>query len=599
MSRMAIVFRIASSLLVISLFLTPHSAALDTRAISVVSDLNHDSGKVGRYTALVIGINDYVDQAIPDLSTALNDATEMATVLKDRYGFKVKTLMDGQATRKAMYEALRSLAARSEPNDSVLIYYAGHGDLDRQYGDGWWIPSDSVAGDPTTYLDNVQVQKAMRGMKARHVLLISDSCYSGTLFGQARSLPPVINDNYYLNLYNEKSRWGMTSGNKTPVADDGAEGHSVFAYQLLKELKSNPKPYISIQEIYTNIAPIVGNNSEQTPLCRPVRNTGDQGGQFVFIAAAPKGKSTAAVSEKTQQASDLTDERSELERERQELERLKIEIERARLEEERRRLADEKKRVEAAKQRCTFAPETLKIHADGSETYTRGITKEGCQYEIVIRGVYHYGFSRSRQRDPADAVYNYPIGKKLYRTDMLRISGAVVEPVQSDMNAHVYAFQVDGNGRRIDFRIKDSNYSDNIGYMEAKVTGMSDSEGIAGFPPKAGFATIAGNPFIGEWEGMSRCVEPRKSPSSFKFRVWWGKDRIDCHDYSSKNRFSEGAIFSKHGDRYKLECPWDRSGSSRTGVYVFFIDEDDRDRIDGYETTTQSCLRYEYQMSRR
>jgi deoxyribose-phosphate aldolase len=73
----------------------------------------------------------------------------------------------------------------------------------------------------TCYLDNDQIQKAMRNMKARHVLLISDSCYSGTLFGKTRGVPPVINDRYYLGLYNEKSRWGMTSGNKEPVADDG------------------------------------------------------------------------------------------------------------------------------------------------------------------------------------------------------------------------------------------------------------------------------------------------------------------------------------------------------------------------------------------
>ena len=128
-------------------------------------------------------------------------------------------------------------------------------------------------------------------MKARHVLLISDSCYSGTLFGQARAMPQVIDDKYYLNLYNEKSRWGMTSGNKTPVSDRGTGNHSVFAYQLLKELRKSEKPYISTQEIYTRIAPIVSNNSEQTPLCRPIRNTGDQGGEFIFVASSGRAVS--------------------------------------------------------------------------------------------------------------------------------------------------------------------------------------------------------------------------------------------------------------------------------------------------------------------
>jgi len=99
-------------------------------------------------------------------------------------------------------------------------------------------------------------------------------------------MPQVIDDKYYLNLYNEKSRWGMTSGNRTPVSDRGSGGHSVFAYHLLKELAKNEKPFISTHEIYTRIAPIVGNNSEQTPICRPIRNTGDHGGVFVFVASS-------------------------------------------------------------------------------------------------------------------------------------------------------------------------------------------------------------------------------------------------------------------------------------------------------------------------
>jgi len=263
----------------------PLSILADSRAITVIGQLSHQSGKLGDYRALIIGINDYQDPKIPKLKTAVNDAKAMSELLVKRYGFKVKLILNQEATRKTIYQALRDLASSTKPDDSVLIYYAGHGDLDRTFNDGWWIPVDAKGGDPATYLDNTQVQKAMSSMQARHVLLIADSCYSGTLFGEARAMPPVIDDKYYLNLYNEKSRWGMTSGNRTPVSDTGSGGHSVFAYQLLKELRQNEKPYVSTQEIYTRIAPIVSNNSEQTPLCRPIRNTGDQGGEFVFVAS--------------------------------------------------------------------------------------------------------------------------------------------------------------------------------------------------------------------------------------------------------------------------------------------------------------------------
>ena len=314
----------------------PLSTQASSRGITVISDLSHKSGKLGAFRALIIGINDYQDPKIPDLETAVNDAKAMAELLRERYGFQVKLLLDRKATKEAVYLALRKLALSTKPDESVIIYYAGHGDLDRAYNDGWWIPADARGGNPVTYLDNVQVQKAMRSMKARHVLLVSDSCYSGTLFGQARAMPQVIDDKYYLNLYNEKSRWGMTSGNKTPVSDAGTGGHSVFAYQLIKALRKNEKPYISTQEIYTRIAPIVGNNSEQTPLCRPVRNTGDQGGAFVFVTSS--GAMNDINAETAKVHTGLAAERSRLEQERIKLERLKIEIEKKNLEAERQRL---------------------------------------------------------------------------------------------------------------------------------------------------------------------------------------------------------------------------------------------------------------------
>ena len=226
------------------------------RALKVITDLSHHSGKLGSYRALIIGINNYQDTRIPDLETAVGDAKALGDLLVKKYGFKVKLLLDRKAGKEAIYKALRDLAASTRHDDSVLIYYAGHGELDRLYDDGWWIPADAEAGNSLTYLGNVEVQQSMRSMKARHVLLIADSCYSGTLFGRARAMPSVITNKYYLDLYNEKSRWGMTSGNKEPVSDRGTGGHSVFAYQLLKALKQTERQYTSTQEIYTRIAPI-------------------------------------------------------------------------------------------------------------------------------------------------------------------------------------------------------------------------------------------------------------------------------------------------------------------------------------------------------
>ena len=50
-----------------------------------------------RRFAIVIGINDY-QGGIPKLDTAVNDARAIATVLNQRYGYKVACLLDKSAT---------------------------------------------------------------------------------------------------------------------------------------------------------------------------------------------------------------------------------------------------------------------------------------------------------------------------------------------------------------------------------------------------------------------------------------------------------------------------------------------------------------------
>ncbi len=276
--------------LVLSLFLFHSKALGEVRDLTLegVSQLESKSRvRVGTYRALIIGINDYRDPKIPKLKTAVNDAGELADVLREKYGFEEVTLLkDRKANASGITRELRRLISKSQEEDSVLIYYAGHGDRDRLAGSGWWAPWDAAAGDSSTYIDNTVIQKIVKAIPARHVLLVSDSCFSGTLFGEERSLPPVIDDQFYASLYRERSRSGMTSGNKTTVEDSGFGGHSIFAWQFLKALKENKKTYLSPTEIYVKIGPIIRNNSKQMPRYGPIRYTGDAGGEFVFIHRA-------------------------------------------------------------------------------------------------------------------------------------------------------------------------------------------------------------------------------------------------------------------------------------------------------------------------
>jgi hypothetical protein len=242
-----------------------------------------------RCRALVIGINDYQDPEIRDLGTPLNDARALAAILKDKYGFTVKTLLDREATWNTIKQELDRLVESSSENDSALIYFGGHGvSNDKSDSDeaGWWLPADARKGEIKTYFSNTEIRAAMKAAQARHVLVVSDSCFAASLFGSFRSTEPEnrVKDKYYSKLYGVKSCWGLTSGGREPVMDDGADGHSMFAYHFLNLLQNNSQPIFCVQDVHQKLVRNVTNNSDQKPLCLPVIHTGGHlEGQFVFI----------------------------------------------------------------------------------------------------------------------------------------------------------------------------------------------------------------------------------------------------------------------------------------------------------------------------
>jgi len=231
----------------------------------------------GKYHALVIGNNAY--RELPKLESAINDARAVGALLETQYGFEVELLTN--ATRSDIYGSLASMRRRVGSNENLLIYYAGHGWLDKEADEGYWMPIDAEEDNPSNWLSSANLISEIRRSKAKHILVVADSCFSGTL---TRGLTIKTRTPGYLErIVDKKARTALTSGGLEPVMDSGGESnHSVFASAFLGVLNDNDA-VLDGHQLFTLVRKKVIMGSEQTPGYGDIRRSGHDGGDFLFV----------------------------------------------------------------------------------------------------------------------------------------------------------------------------------------------------------------------------------------------------------------------------------------------------------------------------
>ncbi|MBS0447273.1 MAG: caspase family protein, partial [Proteobacteria bacterium] len=193
--------------------------------------------QIERKVAVLIGVDSFDDTRIPALDNAVNDAQAMARLFTSELGYETKVLKN--ATKKEVIATLNALVGEVGPKDSVIVYYAGHGDLVPATGLGYWQLADANADQPETWLSNSDIGKLMAQFGATQVALISDSCYSGALVSDRKIRASGPNADASL-LLSRKAVVVMSSGGNEPVFDSSAGGHSPFASSLMAALKKMP-----------------------------------------------------------------------------------------------------------------------------------------------------------------------------------------------------------------------------------------------------------------------------------------------------------------------------------------------------------------------
>jgi len=246
------------------------------------------SKNYGRYYALIIGNQDYSNW--PVLDTPSNDAYKTEEILKSKYGFNTKVLIN--ATRSEIFKALEAYKSELNDQDNLLVYYAGHGDFEEKLDHTYWVPVDGEIGSKAYWISTFDITSQVDTIPAKHVLIISDSCYSGglTISAIARRLPGMSEKSvrdWVDGISKKSSRTVLTSGGKTPVLDGGGSGHSVFAKAFLNVLQANDG-IIEGVVLYSQIKDKVRKsaeeyNFEQIPNYAPLKFANHEGGEFLFV----------------------------------------------------------------------------------------------------------------------------------------------------------------------------------------------------------------------------------------------------------------------------------------------------------------------------
>lgn len=236
-----------------------------------------------RYWALIIGIDRY--RYWPVLETAVSDATAVADVLIQDYGFdrdNVITLLNGAATEDAIIKSFIELQKQIGSNDSLLIYYAGHGHLD-SFNIGSWVPIEAKQDQYSAFIDTDRINRMLAEIPAKHIFLVADACYSGSLFAARGVKSFRSTDRYFEENFNRISRQALSSGGIETVSDQGRNNHSIFAYYFLRELQTNQAAYLAASQLSAKVERLVASNSQQEPQWSHLLNTGDENGEFFFV----------------------------------------------------------------------------------------------------------------------------------------------------------------------------------------------------------------------------------------------------------------------------------------------------------------------------
>jgi hypothetical protein len=306
-------------------FVFPISSLSSTRGIKVTSKHGESLYLYKDYYALVVGVGNY--ERWPRLPHAVDDAREVASKLK-KLGFEVKLVLDPSARemRTELSEMVYKMGR--EENRALLFYYAGHGETEKLADKtkmGYIVPKDCplLERDPMGFATHAismrDIESASLRIRAKHVIMLFDSCFSGSLFALVRAVPADITEKSALPV-----RQYITAGREEEQVPD----KSMFKRCLLIGLEGDADltgdGYITGSELGMYLSDKVVNytHRRQHPQYGKINNPDLDRGDFIFVPVRERQRGIAEGEGLQEDRSAIAEELRRLREERRKSEEL-------------------------------------------------------------------------------------------------------------------------------------------------------------------------------------------------------------------------------------------------------------------------------------
>jgi hypothetical protein len=257
------------------------------RSIMVGKDAIADAVAIDRKDyALLIATDKYDNWT--DLVNPVSDATMIGKELSERFGFTVELLEN--PTQDEILVKIREYSQRKfKPQDQLMIFFAGHGQFDEAFGEGYVVAKNSLENDraKSSYISHSNLRSYINNIPCQHILLAMDVCFGGTfdpVIAKSRgadTYQEVSKTEFLVRKLSYKTRKYITSGGKEYVSDGIAGKHSPFAAKLIESFRSNggADRILTINEILAFLEKIQSNEPRSGDF-----GDGEKAADFVFVS---------------------------------------------------------------------------------------------------------------------------------------------------------------------------------------------------------------------------------------------------------------------------------------------------------------------------